>query len=101
MYYAMIDMSVKETNPGRGFANSKAALAFYSKADRDKAVADRAQYDFSARAITRKQLFKYGLLEQVRDHQGCFGVYIGGTHYSDMVVLRASKYSDLEPGTIV
>jgi hypothetical protein len=49
-YYAEYDYTVKESNPGSGFANAKLVVAFSSRRERDKFVDDR-WYDNTARSV--------------------------------------------------
>jgi len=57
-HYAIIDTTVSINNPGSGFANAKKAIAFSSKALRDKFLADREHWDLTSKKITRKQAMK-------------------------------------------
>jgi len=57
-YYAMYDWTVRESNPGRGFANTKSAIAFTSKKERDAFVKERSWYDYATVIISRRQALK-------------------------------------------
>ena len=87
-YYAIYDFTVKRNNPSYGFCNAKKAIAFESKKDRDKFLADRSDYDFTAKAISRKQAMR--MLEQTPNSGYDFGLPIYGSDYDYMIVLKSS-----------
>lgn len=91
MVYLMIDTMVRPSNPGHGFANTKAAIAFTDKQTREKFISSREDFDYSMRIISRKEALKnlVSISFQNRDkglpldqEDLCF----------DFVVLRSSKY---------
>ncbi len=85
-YYAMYDFTVKQNNSSYGFCNAKKAIAFESKTDRDKFLVNRSDYDFTAKAITRKQAMR--MLEQTPNSGFDYGLPIYNSDY--MVVLKSS-----------
>jgi len=85
-YYAMYDFTVKRNNPSYGFCNAKKAVAFETRKDRDKFLADRSDFDFSAKVITRKQAMR--MLEQTPNSGFDYGLPIYNSDY--MVVLKSS-----------
>jgi hypothetical protein len=99
MFYAKFDRTVRENNPGRGFCNTKTALAFRTRQERDTFVAERSGYDFSACAITRAEAMR--MLEQVYDHPYDKGLYLNQHGLGQMVVLRSSMQGDYSIGQIV
>ena len=62
-YYAMYDWTVRESNPGCGFANTKRAVAFTSKKERDEFIKARSWYDYSTTIISAKEALK--MLEEL------------------------------------
>ena len=99
MFYAKFDRTVRENNPGHGFCNTKTALAFRTRQERDAFVAERGGYDFSACAITRAEAM--GMLEQVYDHPYDKGLFVDKYLEGDMIVLRSSLQGDYRVGQIV
>lgn len=85
-FYAMYDWTVTKSNPGAGFANSKKAVAFTSKAARDAFVADR-YYDNSAKAITRREAVK---MAEVLSERGDKGIMIHNS--ADAVVIYRARW---------
>ena len=56
--YLMIDTTAKKSNPSFGFCNTKIAIAFESKELRESFLDARANWDLSAKNITRNQAMK-------------------------------------------
>lgn len=56
MYYAIYDQMVKRSNPGYGFCNTKLIAAFGTRRERDDFVEKRKYFDFSCRAIKRRDI---------------------------------------------
>jgi hypothetical protein len=54
-YYCIYDWTVTAANPGVGFANTNAAVAFDSKQKRDQFVEKQREFDYSCEKITRAQ----------------------------------------------
>jgi hypothetical protein len=55
MTYAIYDITARKSNPGHGFANSKRAVAFSTIEKMKAFLAERDNYDFSAKRITRRE----------------------------------------------
>jgi len=99
MFYAKFDRTVRQSNPGFGFCNTKTALAFRTRRERDAFVAERESYDFSTSAITRAEAMR--MLERVYDHPYDKGLFVGKYIEGSMVVLRSSLQGDYRVGQIV
>lgn len=99
MFYAMFDLTVHKGNPGYGFANSKAALAFRTKKEREQFLKDREYFDFTAKALSRGDALK--MVEQVYDDPHDKGLYVNKYLGEEMVVLRHSPYGRYQEGQIV
>jgi hypothetical protein len=99
MFYAKFDRTVRQSNPGFGFCNTKTALAFRTRRERDAFVAERESYDFSTSAITRAEAMR--MLERVYDHPYDKGLYLNQHGLGQMVVLRSSMQGDYSIGQIV
>jgi hypothetical protein len=57
-YYARLDSTMRwKKEFGHGFCNSKEAVAFRAKKDRDEYLADT--YDLSAKKLTRAEALRY------------------------------------------
>ena len=59
MYYAKYDFTTNPQNAGNGFANSKKCYAFYTKKDRNNFISYREDFDFSCKAITRREALSF------------------------------------------
>ena len=57
-FYAKYHWTVQASNPGYGFANDWACVAFKSKAERKAFLEYRQEFDFGAHAISRKEAAK-------------------------------------------
>ena len=99
MYYAMYDSVVSKQNPGFGFANSKNAIAFKTKKERQDFIEKRKSFDFSVKPITRKEVNSF-LEELPFPHE--YGVQVGSLDSWEYVVLKINKnYSEHKIGDIV
>ena len=85
-FYAQIDFTVRKTNIGHGFVNSKEAVAFESKAERDSYIASRS-FDLSCKAITRAEAVK---MSWDLDGTGDRSVVLHGS--DDLLILVPYKY---------
>lgn len=89
MYYAMYDWTAKKSNPGYGFANTKRALAFSTKAKLNAFLVECEDYDFSAKRITRRNAMK--MLEPIPEGRDK-GLPINDPVTCDYVTLWKSQY---------
>ena len=98
MYYAMYDFMTYKGNPGRGFANTKSGIAFKTRAERDAFLAEKGNYDFTAKAITRAEAMT--MLEAVYDSRGDKGLRLGSED-GPFVVMRSTTLGKYNAGDIV
>ena len=57
-FYAIYHWTAAPSNPGYGFANDWACVAFKSKAEREVFLEYQQEFDFGAHAIPRKEAAK-------------------------------------------
>jgi len=91
-YYAKYDtfQDHNRDNAGWGFANTKRAIAFNSKKQRDDFVKKQSDFDYSCEAITREVALQMLELCPMSNDKGVLLVLADGNF--DFLILRASKY---------
>ena len=89
-YYAQYDRTVSRSNPGHGFCNSKAAIAFSSKDKRDAFVASRDHFDMTCFPISRKKAMTMLDIVDPNNNKGLPLDQVG--QYENYVILYHSRY---------
>ena len=91
MHYLLIDSTAIKNNPSFGFCNTKMAIAFDTKQQREKFYITRKDWDLSAKYITRKEAMK--MLVTVDRNTNDKGLPLNQKwKHENSIVLRKCKY---------